>query len=142
MTDEAPLRALNARRSLLSTLWIFVMFNYLYADVFGLMDSAQLKQILSGKVGNIQITQSFLFAGALLMEVPIAMVVLSRLLPHNANRWANIASGTLKTAAVGASLFVGKPTIYYLFFSVIELACTLLIVWLAWRWRNPLSASG
>ena len=142
MTDEAPLRALNARRSLLSTLWIFVMFNYLYADVFGLMDSAQLKQILSGKVGNIQITQSFLFAGALLMEVPIAMVVLSRLLAYRANRWANIAAGTLKTVAVGASLFVGKPTLYYLFFSVIELACTLLIVWLAWRWRNPLSASG
>ena len=37
MTDEAVRRALNARRSQLSTLWIFVMFNYLYADVFGLI---------------------------------------------------------------------------------------------------------
>jgi hypothetical protein len=27
------------------------------------------------------------------------------------------------------------PTLYYLFFAVMEVACTLLIVWYALRWK-------
>jgi len=122
-----------------STLWIFVMFNYLYADVFGLMDSSTLKQLLSGTVGSTRITPAFLFGGALLMEIPIAMVVLSRVLEYRANRWANIVAGVLKTVAVLASMFVTKPASYYVFFGCIEIACTALIVFLAWRWTADAS---
>jgi threonine/homoserine/homoserine lactone efflux protein len=35
------------------------------------------------------------------------------------------------------TLFVAVPTTYYAFFKVIEVACTALIVWFAWKWRNP-----
>jgi threonine/homoserine/homoserine lactone efflux protein len=35
------------------------------------------------------------------------------------------------------TLFVAKPTTYYVFFTVIEITCTALIVWYAWKWRNP-----
>ena len=38
-----------------------------------------------------------------------------------------------------ATLFVGTPTTYYLFFSAIEIACLLFIVWTAWRWATPAS---
>jgi hypothetical protein len=33
-----------------------------------------------------------------------------------------------------ASLSVGKPALYYLFFSAIEISTTAAIVWMAWRW--------
>ncbi|MGC4093283.1 MAG: DUF6326 family protein [Polyangiaceae bacterium] len=122
-------------KMVLSTLWVFAMFNYLYADVMGLMDASLLKQFLSGEVGGLKVSQSFLLSAALLMEIPIAMVLLSRLLAYRANRWANIVSGVIKTVAVLASLFVGKPTLYYLFFSSIEVACTSVIVYLAWQWK-------
>jgi hypothetical protein len=36
----------------------------------------------------------------------------------------------------GCSL-VAAETMYYAFFTVIEIACTALIVWYAWNWRNP-----
>jgi hypothetical protein len=29
------------------------------------------------------------------------------------------------------------PTIYYVFFTVIEITSTTIIVWIAWKWRNP-----
>jgi len=59
----------------LSTLWIFVMFNYLYCDVVGLMDSALLKQFLAGNVGEMQLNQGFLLGASILMEIPISMVL-------------------------------------------------------------------
>jgi hypothetical protein len=43
------------------------------------------------------------------------------------------------TAVQSATLFVGVPAPYYLFFSVIEIATTVLIVWFAWNWREPVA---
>jgi hypothetical protein len=66
------------------------------------------------------------------------MVLLSMTLKYKANRWSNIIAGTIMTIVQFSSLFIGSaPTIYYMFFSIIEIACTLSIVWYAWRWRNP-----
>ena len=120
-----------------STLWVFAMFNYLYADVVTLTDPVALRQILTGQVGSMQITQGFLFGSAILMETAIAMVLLSRVLDYRANRWANIIIGVLHTLAVLLSVFVGgtTPAVYYLFFAAIEISCTSLIVWYAWSWK-------
>ncbi len=71
------------------------------------------------------------------MEIPIAMVLLSRVLKYKENRWANIIAGLIMSVVQVSSLFVGTPTIYYAFFSIIEIACTLFIVFYSWRWRNP-----
>ena len=81
----------------LSTLWIFATLNYLYCDVTGLMDPAMLKQYLAGNLGGLQMTQGFLLATAIFVEIKVSMVLLSRLLGHRANRWANIAAGAFMT---------------------------------------------
>jgi len=125
---------------MLSTLWIFVMFNYLYCDLFGLMDSAILKQLLEGDLGFVKVTERFLLGASLLMEVPIAMVLLSRILNYRANRWANIIAGSFKTLVMIGSMFLGEgPTEYYLFFGTIEMACTAYIVWYAWNWTEQVA---
>lgn len=122
----------------LSTLWIFVMLNYLYCDVVTLFDSGVLKELMTGIVGGIHFTQGFLLGAAILMEIPIAMVLLSRVLKYRANRWTNITAGAIMTVVQLSSLFFGtSPTPYYLFFSIIEVACTSFIVWYAWKWPNP-----
>ena len=53
----------------------------------GLMDANLLSQYLTGSVDGLVINENFLLGAAILMEIPIAMVLLSRLLPHRANRW-------------------------------------------------------
>jgi len=123
-------------RVLLSALWVFVMLNYLYADVLSLMDPVLLPQWVSGRVDGLTITRPFLLGAAVLMEVPIAMTLLARILPYRANRWANIGAGAFKTVVVSATLFIGEPNVHYLFFACVEIACTTLIVVLAWRWRS------
>jgi len=126
-------------KSKLSTLWIFVALNYLYCDIVSLMDPELLPQYLRGKVDGLEFTPWFLLGAGILVEIFIAMVLLSRVLPYGTNRWANIAAGTIMTAVQSATLFVGVPAPYYLFFSVIEIATTVLIVRFAWNWREPVA---
>ena len=117
----------------LSLLWLFVMLNYIYADILTLMDSSALNDILSGSLG---VTPILLFMGAILMEIPIAMVFLSLILSHKINKWANILAGIIKTLAVFGSMFVGTPALYYIFFGVIEIITTITIVIIAWKWSE------
>lgn len=70
------------------------------------------------------------------MEIPIAMIVLSRILKHGANRWANIVAGALMAVVQIGTLPLGtEPMLHYMFYSAIEIVCNLFIVWIAWRWR-------
>ncbi len=129
------------RKILLSAIWVFVVLNYLYCDVLALMDAESLKQIMTGNVGGIEMTQGFLLGAGILMEISIGMGLLSRVLKYGVNRWANVIAGTITTVVQVLSLFVGSaPTMYYIFFSIIEIASTALIVWLAWTWHQPVGS--
>jgi hypothetical protein len=125
------------RKVILSTLWIFAMFNYIYADILTFYEPGILEHLLTGSIEGIQFTQVFLLGAAVLMETAIAMVLLSRVLRYRLNRLANIISGTINTSAVFLSMFVGTPSLHYIFFGTIEIATTLFIIWYAWTWPNP-----
>jgi hypothetical protein len=134
------------RKVLLSTLWIFAMFNYLYADVYTLFFNPVLQKELwqkfvEGSARSIPITQGFVLITAVLMETAIAMVILSRVLKYGANRWVNIISGAFHTVFVAWSLIGDPVSLFYVFFVVIEMACTLLIVWLAIRWKPAVDSA-
>ncbi len=137
VTDH-PKHSHDRVKVLLSTLWIFAMLNYLYADVMSLMDPESLRQFMTGQIGSVHVTQGFLFGAAVLMETAIAMVLLSRILRYRANRLANIIAGALHTVAVLGSVFAtgSLPKPYYFLFGTVEVACTSFIVWYAWRWRD------
>jgi hypothetical protein len=77
------------------------------------------------------------------MEIPIAMIVASRLLPFRTNRLANITTGAILTLINGFLTFVPPlvgartPALpEYLFFATIETVCTSVIVWQAWTWSG------
>ena len=78
----------------LSLLWLFSMLNYIYADILTVMDASVLSELVAISVsGGPEITPTFLLIGAILMEIPLAMVTLSLMLVPGANRWANIDRG-------------------------------------------------
>lgn len=127
---------METTKTRLSTLWIFLVLNYVYCDLLGLMDANMLKQFLTGTVEGVELTQGFLIGASVLMEIPILMVLLSRVMDYRCNRWANIIAGALMTAVQVGTLFIGDATVYYIFFSVIEIAAATFIVWYAWQWRE------
>jgi hypothetical protein len=128
-------------RAMLSILWVFVTLNYIYCDVLALMDRDYLGEVLTGNVGGIEMTRGFLLGTSVLMEIPMAMVVLSWVLKPSANRAANVAAGTVMALVQVGSLFVGDaPTPSYLFFSVVEIGTAAFVVWYAWTRLSPAAA--
>jgi len=119
------------RKVILSTLWIFAMLNYLYADVFTLFFNPTAQK------ETLTMPQGPALVFAIMMETAIAMVLLSRYLKYGANRWANIIAGLFHTAFVAWSLAGETPALFYVFFASIEIVCTLFITWYAWEWRSP-----
>ena len=122
----------------LSLLWLFVLLNYLYADVVGLFAIAGSRNPFA------PLSPWALMGSAVLMEIPIAMIVASRLLSFRANRLANIIAAVLVTLVNGFLTYVpplvgwGKPPAFpeYLFFATIETVCTVIIIRQAWRWSG------
>jgi len=125
----------------LSLFWIFALLNYLYADVVALFAVVGARNIAEEAP---HLSQWALIGSAVFMEIPIAMIVASRLLPFPANRLANLIAGSVLTLVNGAVTFVaplvgwGRPPALaaYFFFGTIETVCTLVIVWQASTWSR------
>lgn len=129
------------KKDFLSTLWVFVTLNYLYCDLIGLMDPSLLKQYLTGKVEGMIINERFLLYAGILMEVPIAMVLLSKVLNKSKNCFANIIAGFIMTIVMIATLFMGNVTKYYMFFAIIEISTTIFIIWYTAKWLSQKEAT-
>ena len=116
----------------ISTLWVVVMFSMVFADILGMMIPGVLTAMSAGQVG-VQVTQGLLLVFAILLEIPIAMIFVSRILKPVANRWANTVAAVITTLFVigGGSLYL-----HYYFFAAVEIACMALIVWSVWARRG------
>ena len=124
------------KKVLFSTLWIFVTLNYIFCDVFTLFHSESLKQLMTGEMGGMEINQEFLLGFSLLMELPMVMIVLSRILSYRSNRMANIVVASIMTIVQSATLFTADNTLHYIFFSTIEISTTGFILYTAWQWNE------
>lgn len=114
----------------LSLLWIFLLLNMTYADILSLMDATSpIRNIIAGA----SMPSGGLLAGAIVMETAIIMILLSQVLRRNANRWVNIIIGIFNIVCI----VTGGHGLYYLFFTTIEVASILLIIWFASKWPKP-----
>lgn len=67
----------ETRGVMLSTLWIFVVCNIIVADIVGFLNPGALETIMTGSTG-FEITQELILVFAVLLQIPIAMILLSR----------------------------------------------------------------
>ena len=118
----------------LSTLWIFVLFNIIFLEFHKLLQPGFIEEIITGFIGGAQMTQGVLLLGAIVLEIPIAMLLLSRLLQYRVNRWANIIAGAITIMAVVGNVSTDLDNI---FFTTIIVAFLSLIIWYAWKWPDP-----
>ncbi len=122
-------------KSLLSILWIFLTVNYLFCDVFSLYYSETLNQLIAGKIGEIEFTQEFLLVFAIIMEIPLLMIVFSRVLRFKINRISNIVASVIMIIIQTSSLIEGNNTLHYIFFSLVEIITLSVILSLAIKWK-------
>jgi hypothetical protein len=119
---------------LLSTLWIVVMINMLKADILSLFIPGAADELAKTSATTGTPIPLLMLGGAIMMEISIVMIILSRVLKFKVNRWVNIIISLITIAfVVGAG--VSYP--HYLFIAAVEVICLLLIIVFAWKWRNP-----
>ena len=118
----------------LSTLWIVVMINMAYADILGLFIPGALEEVAKTSVSTGTTIPQLMLGGAIMLEIPVAMIFLSRVLKQKVNRWVNIIASVITIVYVvgGGSL---QP--HYIFIATIEVVCMLLIAWIALKWSTP-----
>jgi hypothetical protein len=132
--EDVVMKDLGTR---ISTLWIVVMFNMVFADILTFITPGKLEALWAGQTGP-HITPGLLLVFAILIEIPIAMIFASRLLKQKASLWANTVAAVVTTAFVVGG---GSLDLHYLFFATVEIACMVLIVWSVWSLRSTDSAA-
>lgn len=129
--SATPMKKLDTK-ALLSTLWILVMINMLKADILSLYIPGAAEEVAKTAASSGTPIPQLMLGGAIMMEIAIVMIILSRLLNYRLNRWVNIIVSIVTIAFV-----VGGGVAYphYIFIATVEVICLLLIIWNAWQWR-------
>jgi len=131
-TNPNPTKKIDTK-VLLSTLWIAVMVNMLKADILSLNIPGAAEEIAKTAASTGASIQQLMLAGAVMGQLAIAMIVLSRVLRYEINLWVNIVVGIVTIAYIWGGMATYP---HYIFIASIETVCLLLIVGFAWKWRN------
>jgi phosphoglycerol transferase MdoB-like AlkP superfamily enzyme len=133
MNTKNKLVEVQDRKAILSTLWIAVMINMLKADILSLFIPGSVEEAVRTAASVGASISQLMLGAAILGQLAIAMIVLSRVLKYGINRWANIIVGIVIIAYIWGGM-ASYP--HYIFIASVETLCLLLIVGLAWTWRN------
>lgn len=95
-------------KTTLSTLWIFVMVNMVFADIIGFLNTGFLEQMIAMKTHG-----GLVLAVAVIAEILILMIILARFLPYKLNRKVNLAGGIFTILWVVGG---GNTNLSYIFF--------------------------
>jgi hypothetical protein len=122
----------------LSALWTSVMFCYIYADYFDLMAPGTLKSMLEGQGPIGPSTPVTLLIASLVLAIPSVMIFLSVALTPVMARWTNVVFGAAYT---GIILFTMWSRAFLIFYGVIEITLTSVVIWYAWKWPKAPATS-
>lgn len=125
----------------LAILWIFLSANYIFCDVLSNMDPTLLKGIIeSNTIGNIDVTETFLLSGAIILEIPFIMILVSLFAPFRTNRIMNMIAGVVMILIqIGSFSFGTSATLHYIFFSSVEIITCIIIARYACLWKPEIN---
>lgn len=116
-------------RTTLSTLWIVVMFNMVFADIFSIF--IELNKFQQVKLPGD--AQTLMLVAAFLTNVPIAMIFLSKILKYKLNRILNIVVSAFTIFYVWGGM---SSYPHYIVNASIETIIAIGIIVIAWKWRE------
>jgi hypothetical protein len=120
------------RRALLSALWIFVLLNFIFRDLHEIVKDDFLADALNGIYDGREVTEAMFLLGGIIVEVPIAMMLIAWTLPIRVNRWANVIIAPL----FGLILIGSAGDLDDYFHFGLMLVALGAIVWKAWSWER------
>ena len=131
-TSPTPKKKIDTK-VVLSSLWIVVMINMLKADILSLNIPGSMDEVARTAASTGATVPQLMLGAAVMGQLAIAMIILSRVLKYGINRWANIVVGIVIIAYIWGGM-ASYP--HYIFIATVETLCLLLIIWFAWTWHN------
>ena len=119
-------------RGVLSSLWLFYFVNHFFMSLHEFANPIFLERLL----GGFDVSDSVMLMAAIMIEIPIAMIVLSRVLPNKINWIVNIVVAIL---TIGIEIMNNlNPDLDNMFFITAELIGFVAIIVISLRWRSRL----
>lgn len=112
-------------QSLLSTLWIFVLFNMILRDLHEFPTEGYVEMMMS-----LQLSEEAMLFYAFIVEIPILMVVLSKVLNNKVNKLVNTIAVVISSLGILYTLPSGHMDEY--FFAIANTAAFLVIIRTSW----------
>ena len=116
-------------KTLVSLLWVFVGLNIVVADILSLYVPGTIDQVSSGFAEGVALSEELMLIGALFIQVPLLMIVLSHVLSPKPFRIMNTAAVIVTTAFVVGG---GSLKLHYLAIASLEVLAMTAIVLLVW----------
>lgn len=113
----------------LSTLWIVVLINMIFADIFSIMVALVNKDTLN-ILGDVK---TIMAIAAIVTNIPILMIYFSRILEYKANRIINMIAAILTILYIIGG---GDTAPHYLIIASIEVIFLIMIFIYSLKWRN------
>ncbi|MEL6812788.1 MAG: DUF6326 family protein [Bacteroidota bacterium] len=114
------------KQTLLSTLWVFVLFNMIFRDLHQFLANGYIEKMMSQEVSDVM-----LLLYGFILELPILMVLLSRILNNKVNKWANMMVATVTMLGILSTL--PSADLDDIFFGVIKVSALIAILAIAWK---------
>ena len=113
-------------QSLLSTLWTFSLFNMILKDLHDFPTEGYVEKLMA-----LHLPEAEMLIYAFVVEIPIMMVFLSRILNPTSNKWANVIAAGITMLGMLSMLPEGQLDDF--FFAIVNAGAYLLIILTAWR---------
>ena len=114
-------------RTRLSTLWTVVSLNMIGADVLSSYLPGKQEEVIDFAGGEKNV-KYYMLGGAIIYEIPISMIFLSRVVPVNAGRWVNTGSAAFCALTIVGG---GSTEPHYVFAASVEILALSYIVYTA-----------
>lgn len=114
-------------RTLISTLWVFVLFNMILRDLHEFPTEGYVETLMS-----LKLSDEIMLLYAFIVEIPISMILLSRLLNDKANKWANLIAIVIASLGILSTLPSGD--LDDLFFAIVNAGAFVAIILTLWKW--------
>lgn len=113
-------------QALLSTLWIFILLNMILRDLHEFPTEGYVEEMMS-----LKLSDEVMLLYAFVVEIPILMVLLPRILNDTMNKWINTFAVVVTMLGILSTLPAGDMD--DVFFAIVNSIAALAIIIVAWR---------
>jgi hypothetical protein len=116
----------------LFALWLFILLNIIFRDIHQMTLKSHLEMLLTGYFNGMEVTDTIMLFGAIIVNIPISMLLVSLFVKVSISRILNIIAAVVLTASFLLSPPTDMDDVFHL---VVELGAIAAIIFNCVQWK-------